>query len=754
MIRLSLPTLAWLTITAVAGTKAPSTSSVHDYIVECESSVCVEQLANNVQEKGGQVRHKFNSDVFHGVSVQLESISTAEQTMAELEELEGIRGVWPVQASTPAVKVGQENQKLGAAGNLHSGDTQRHGAGKRAADDLWPHLMTHVDKLHKKGFSGQGIKIAVVDTGIDYTHPALGGCFGKGCRVAFGDNFSKDGEKGDPMDCYGHGTEVAGVLAGYSRDQGFVGAAPNATLMAYRVLDCSAEGTEDDMMAGWLKAYEDRAQIIVSSTGIQGSGWAQGPLAMVASRIAARGVTCVGGLGNMQEQGLFYAMAPATGDGVVSVNSVASDYTVPYLSAYGPTWDLGIKPNVIAPGQGIWVTEKHGRYTYTSGTSYATPLVGGIAALVAEARGGSFNGVLINNLLMSTAKPQRDNGAFMSVAQQGGGLVDAWEAAHATTLVEPAGLEFNDTEHRVPISLKITNTAKSEVSYELSHLAATTLYTFSPGGTKPGQGEHAQATADIKLSLRSFTLGPGQSATVDVSAEEPLGLDASRLPLWSGWVAITGSDGTNLTAPYLGLSGSLRSATSLHPNTLRVRWADPNNVTPLDKNASVVFLDPPSGQRPGSPASIGELTQIFSGNLFFRLSLLASPQVLMDIVPLDLCPLGTDTSTVQGPPDLSMNCVPSSMVKDSRGLKSIGQVAGFPRYYASRNAVGVEGEWDGAYAKGQYAPPGRYKIVARALAVFGDASNPSDWQLTESPAVFILYLHNYIPVAQPTPEQA
>lgn len=164
MIRLSLPTLAWLAITAVAGTKAPSTSSVHDYIVECESSMCVEQLANNVQEKGGQVRHKFNSDIFHGVSMQLESISTAEQTIAELEELEGIRGVWPVQASTPVVEVGQENQKLGAA----SGDTQRHGASKRAADDVWPHLMTHVDKLHKKGFSGKGIKIAVVDTGVGF----------------------------------------------------------------------------------------------------------------------------------------------------------------------------------------------------------------------------------------------------------------------------------------------------------------------------------------------------------------------------------------------------------------------------------------------------------------------------------------------------------------------------------------------------------------------------------------------------------
>lgn len=126
---------------------------------------------------------------------------------------------------------------------------------------------------------------AIALTQVDYTHPALGGCFGKGCRVVLGDNFSKDGKKNDPMDCQGHGTAVAGVLAGNAAN--YVGVAPNATLAAYRVLGCNAMAAEDDLVAGWVKAYEDGAQLIVSSAGFAGSSWSMRPAASVVSRIVS-----------------------------------------------------------------------------------------------------------------------------------------------------------------------------------------------------------------------------------------------------------------------------------------------------------------------------------------------------------------------------------------------------------------------------------------------------------------------------------
>lgn len=77
-----------------------------------------------------------------------------------------------------------------------------------------PHVMTGVDKLHAEGIRGKGIKIGIIDTGVDYLHPALGGGFGPGFKVAYGKDFVGDDYDGyndavpdkDPMDCDGHGT--------------------------------------------------------------------------------------------------------------------------------------------------------------------------------------------------------------------------------------------------------------------------------------------------------------------------------------------------------------------------------------------------------------------------------------------------------------------------------------------------------------------------------------------------------------------
>jgi len=102
--------------------------------------------------------------------------------------------------------------------------------------------MTGVDKLHAQGFTGKGIKIAVLDTGIDYTHPTLGGGFGAGFKVYAGHDFVGDNYDGgsgavpdeDPLDqCAGHGTHVAGTIgANLDKEYNFTGVAPGALLGA------------------------------------------------------------------------------------------------------------------------------------------------------------------------------------------------------------------------------------------------------------------------------------------------------------------------------------------------------------------------------------------------------------------------------------------------------------------------------------------------------------------------------------------
>lgn len=100
---------------------------------------------------------------------------------------------------------------------------------------------------------GDGVTVAVVDTGVDYGHPDLGGGFGAGRKVVAGYDFVNG--DGDPRDDNGHGTHVAGIVAG---DGGVQGVAPKATLTAYKVLDARGGGTESGVLAG-LEAAVDPA---------------------------------------------------------------------------------------------------------------------------------------------------------------------------------------------------------------------------------------------------------------------------------------------------------------------------------------------------------------------------------------------------------------------------------------------------------------------------------------------------------------
>src|SRR5699024_7190119 len=104
------------------------------------------------------------------------------------------------------------------------------------------------------------------DTGVDYTHPDLGGCFGTGCKVAYGYDLVGDDYIGenepvpdpDPYDkCGGHGTHVAGIIAANSNKQDYLsGVAPNVTLGAYRVMGCGGAVMNDILIKAFIMAYE------------------------------------------------------------------------------------------------------------------------------------------------------------------------------------------------------------------------------------------------------------------------------------------------------------------------------------------------------------------------------------------------------------------------------------------------------------------------------------------------------------------
>lgn len=193
--------------------------------------------------------------------------------------------------------------------------------------------------MHQAGHFGEDVVIAIVDSGIDYTHPAFGGGFGPGYRVEagydlVGDDYVAGGEykpDDDPMDCLGHGTHVAGIAA--SGDSYLPGVAPKARLRAYKVFGCGDGTYEDTIVAAFLKAYEDGADVINASLG-SNRGFPDSPTALIASTIAAAGVLVVFAAGNSGATGPFYTSSGGNGVGSLAVGSVqAEDWVADQFTA-------------------------------------------------------------------------------------------------------------------------------------------------------------------------------------------------------------------------------------------------------------------------------------------------------------------------------------------------------------------------------------------------------------------------------------
>ncbi len=239
-------------------------------------------------------------------------------------------------------------------------------------DTFTYHLATQVDKLRDAGIRGQGIKIAVIDTGVsrpmskrglvgpanqlasqvDYLHPNLGGCFGPGCLVSFGTDLvgyefgGADGDipvpDPDPMDdCVGHGTHVAGIIAASPDNAyGVVGAATDVILGAYKVFGCGQPNSapDDVLIKAYGMAYEDGSNIITASIG-SSHGWEETAWGVVVGRIVEAGVPCILSQGNSGDMGMFYPSTAANTRDALAVGSTDPDY-IPVFAAEA-SYDAG-----------------------------------------------------------------------------------------------------------------------------------------------------------------------------------------------------------------------------------------------------------------------------------------------------------------------------------------------------------------------------------------------------------------------------
>ena len=180
--------------------------------------------------------------------------------------------------------------------------------------------------------TGAGIRVAIMDTGIDYDHPDLGGCFGPGCRVEVGWDFvgnafnANPGSPGyspvpspgpDPDDCNGHGTHVAGIVGARGS---VTGVAPEVIFGAYKVFGCEGSTTADIMIAGMERALADGMHVLNMSIG-SAFQWPQYPTAVAASNLVEAGMVVVASIGNSGASGVYSAGAPGLGEHVIGVAS-------------------------------------------------------------------------------------------------------------------------------------------------------------------------------------------------------------------------------------------------------------------------------------------------------------------------------------------------------------------------------------------------------------------------------------------------
>ena len=291
------------------------------------------------------------SKVWNGVAVKAE-----DKDLGKILKAKNVKAVFPVlTVQKPEEPAQKPEQKNGVKPALFT------------AGDL-----TGVPYARKElGLTGKGVKIGIIDTGIDIDHPAFGGSGVPG-SAAFptskvvagydfvGDKFNNDSSSGTynpnpkpdpvPNDCDNHGTHVASIAAGNDAAKKFKGVAPDAKLGAYKIAGCEGGFDSDVLLAAMERATKDGMDVVNMSLGLPFASWPNYPVATAADAMADSGIVLTSAAGNEGESGVFSTNTPSVARKAISVGSVDSGEIssntfrgpdgklVPYDSVAGSPW--------------------------------------------------------------------------------------------------------------------------------------------------------------------------------------------------------------------------------------------------------------------------------------------------------------------------------------------------------------------------------------------------------------------------------
>jgi subtilisin family serine protease len=432
----------------------------------------------------------------------------------------------------------------------------------------------------RPSFAGDGVKIAILDDGIDQTHPffdtrgyAMPPGFPRGQTAyttrkviaarAFPPRRPAWLHKARPFDPVhsGHGTHVAGIAAGNAgtpaRGRLVSGVAPRAYLGNYKVLTVPTEsglglnGNSPEIAAGIEAAVRDGMDVINLSIGEPEIEPSRDLVVRAIQGAVAAGVVVAVAAGNdYQFFGAGSVASPGSAPDAITVGAASGAAAIATFSSSGPTpLSLQLKPELSAPGVNVLssVPARVGRWAPFSGTSMAAPHVAGAAALLRQRR-PDWTPAQVKAALVLTARPL----GTVSAARSGAGLVDLAAAAEPLVFAAPASVSFGQVNRTAARSVRLDDAGGG---------AGEWAVTIEPPSPDPAVRVGAPATVAVPGELTlSATVGAGatvrsQSGWIVLRRGET----ARRIPYWLGTSArrLSGHAPTPLTR-----TGTYRSDTS------------------------------------------------------------------------------------------------------------------------------------------------------------------------------------------------